>query len=391
MPDEIRKDDDPKDPAAPDDGAFKVDVPDDLLEEAVHAVDKRVEEGKQERHDEDPAAMQQDEPAAAEATDEKPPVETSVEIPLGIETSVPEAAAASALDSTEPGPDLSQMSLDDLIAGGYLPDQVITALNENRQKMIEAKAEAASTRDKMNAMTAEGDAFRKRLTREKNDAVKFANEGVIKEFLPVVDNLERALAHASPDEPAHSAIRDGVEITVRQLQHILTKFGVTRVDSKVGTTFDPRFHEAVQQEERDDVAPGAISIELQAGWLMHERLLRPAMVAVAKAGASKPAAAAKAPARAHAEEEPSILPPPTPAEMEIERNTDSELEDRLKSIQVDADGGAPATKESVAPPEEAPKKPGVPVPSFEDSDLDSWESTVDSARTDGSSGGRRGG
>jgi molecular chaperone GrpE len=254
-----------------DDDAFKVEIPDDLLDEAVSAVERRVGDKKA-----DPALESTipDEPIAeGEESTDGMGIEESVEIPMSTE----------AEGSNEVAADLEAMSVDDLMAGGYLPDKVVTELNESRQKTREAKAQAEQARERTNALMAEADSFRKRVTREKNEALKFANEPLLKEVLPVLDNLERALAHAEQSDIAATGIRQGVEITVRQFHNILAKIGVTKVPSDRGVPFDPRMHEAVQHMETSDVPPGSVAMALQSGWILHDRLLRPAMVAVAKA------------------------------------------------------------------------------------------------------------
>lgn len=249
---------------AADDG-FRVDVPDDLLDEAVSAVDKRVAEGKAQVNTPDDVELTGDFPA---------------EISVDVDSSATEAE----------GPDIEKMSIDDLLNSGFLPDKVVAAFYDERNKSAEMRKAADFTKNKLDAFLAESEAFRKRLTREKDDAIKFAAEKVLKEFLPVVDNLERALAH-SGEAAAAGSIREGVEITLRQANHVLEKQGVTRVEAAIGSPFDPRFHEAVSQQENKDIPANSVAAVMQAGFLLHDRLLRPAMVAVAKGGSATKAAA----------------------------------------------------------------------------------------------------
>ncbi|MBW2204159.1 MAG: nucleotide exchange factor GrpE [Deltaproteobacteria bacterium] len=127
---------------------------------------------------------------------------------------------------------------------------------------------------------AEIDNLKKRYQKERQDLVKFANESLIKQLLPVVDNLEKAITH-SQDEDSIEAIRDGVDLTLKGLTDILQKAGVETVES-VGEQFDPNFHEAVSEMADDGVEPGTVIKDLQKGYILNQRLIRPSMVIVSK-------------------------------------------------------------------------------------------------------------
>jgi molecular chaperone GrpE len=137
---------------------------------------------------------------------------------------------------------------------------------------------------------------KKRNKREKEDWLKYANESLIKDLLPSLDNLEKALAHADNDNAVH-ALREGVELTLKGLKDALTKSGLEEVHAQ-GEVFDPCFHEAVSQVKDDRVEPGTIVQELQKGYLLNKRLIRPAMVVVSKAGSSQSVNQGEVPARA---------------------------------------------------------------------------------------------
>ena len=127
---------------------------------------------------------------------------------------------------------------------------------------------------------AEFDNYRKRIDRERRDQAHAAVASAIEELLPIADNLERAL-----DAPAGSDVdvyRSGVELILNQMTDLLRKRGVTSVQT-VGADFDPRFHEAVIQEVSAEHREGEVMEELSRGYMLGERLLRPAMVKVAKA------------------------------------------------------------------------------------------------------------
>ena len=126
---------------------------------------------------------------------------------------------------------------------------------------------------------AELENYKKRVEREKSSLVKYGNEELIKAILPVIDNLERALNHPQGENP--DGLTEGIEITLNQLLQVLEKFGVTPVAS-VGEPFDPSKHEAMMQVESADHEPNTVVSELQKGYFLNDRLLRPAMVSVAQ-------------------------------------------------------------------------------------------------------------
>jgi len=127
---------------------------------------------------------------------------------------------------------------------------------------------------------AEIDNLKKRYQKERQGLVKFANESLIKQLLPVVDNLEKAITH-SQDEDSIEAIREGVDLTLKGLTDILQKAGVETVEA-AGEQFDPNFHEAVSEMADDGVEPGTVIKDLQKGYILNQRLIRPSMVIVSK-------------------------------------------------------------------------------------------------------------
>jgi molecular chaperone GrpE len=144
-----------------------------------------------------------------------------------------------------------------------------------------ARAEVQKTRDQLLRMAADFDNYKKRSRREIGDAVKIAREDLLRDLLPVFDNLERASAHAGTGTDT-KALADGISMVQRQFVDVLGKLGIERV-AATGQPFDPAVHEAVQHLETDEVPPGAVAAELQAGYRMGDRVLRPALVVVAKA------------------------------------------------------------------------------------------------------------
>ena len=130
---------------------------------------------------------------------------------------------------------------------------------------------------------AEIDNLKKRYQKERQGLIQFANESLIKQLLPIVDNLEKAITH-SQDEDSIEAIREGVDLTLKGLMDILQKAGVEAVEA-VGEQFDPNFHEAVSEMADDGVEPGAVIKDLQKGYTLNQRLIRPSMVIVSKKSA----------------------------------------------------------------------------------------------------------
>jgi molecular chaperone GrpE len=129
---------------------------------------------------------------------------------------------------------------------------------------------------------AEIENVKKRYKKEREDWLKYSNESLIKDILPSLDNLEKALAHSN-DENSVQALREGVELTLRGLKDVLAKSGLEEINAR-GEAFDPCFHEAVSQVEDDQAKPGSVVQELQKGYLLNKRLIRPAMVVVSKTG-----------------------------------------------------------------------------------------------------------
>ena len=167
---------------------------------------------------------------------------------------------------------------DSVESGDEIPP-VKSAVEELEAEVDGLKKINASLQEQMLRVRAEAENFRKRMQREKDDFARFAREGFVRELLPVKDNLERALLHAS-DDP--TVIVDGVKLTLEQFDSIFKAMGVECVEC-LGSSFDPAFHEAMNQVESDEHEPNTVMHELQRGYQLHGRLLRPAMVTVAKA------------------------------------------------------------------------------------------------------------
>jgi molecular chaperone GrpE len=149
-------------------------------------------------------------------------------------------------------------------------------------KLEAARKEAGENYDRFLRVSAEFENYKKRKERETTDFRKYANEAFVKELLPVVDNLERAMETSADHDDAVSCILEGVDLTLKEIFKVLDKFAVKAVDA-VGNPFDPTYHQAVMQEESEEHPENTVIKELQKGYTIHDRLLRPAMVVVAKA------------------------------------------------------------------------------------------------------------
>ena len=141
----------------------------------------------------------------------------------------------------------------------------------------EIRRERDALQDRLLRTAAEFDNYRKRMDRERRDLAEYTAGEAIKDLLPIIDNLERALQAPAPDDP----LRKGVELIHKQMLEILRKRGVTPIEA-LGADFDPNVHEAVTQEESAQHREGEVMEELQRGYKVGDRLLRPAMVKVAK-------------------------------------------------------------------------------------------------------------
>jgi molecular chaperone GrpE len=156
------------------------------------------------------------------------------------------------------------------------PEEEIRRLRE----ALEAKTrEVEEHRDRYLRAAAEFDNARKRAAREREEYTRYANESLLRELLPVLDNFERAL-QAARGEPAAAAVTAGVELIQRELLRVLEKFGVTSFTS-VGQPFDPERHEAIARVPAQGRPEGTVADETARGYLLNGRVLRPAMVTVA--------------------------------------------------------------------------------------------------------------
>jgi len=167
------------------------------------------------------------------------------------------------------------------------------AEDDGAERLGTVEAELAETKDRLLRALAETENVRRRTQREREDALRFAAANFAKDLLSVADNLRRALESAPDVDTADERTRNllaGVAATERELSAAFERHAIKRLDPRTGDRFDHNLHEAMFEVENSGQAPGTIVQVLQPGYRLHDRLLRPAMVGVAKAspGSSEP-------------------------------------------------------------------------------------------------------
>jgi molecular chaperone GrpE len=161
-----------------------------------------------------------------------------------------------------------------------------TVTPEQLSGLEERAAKADEHWDRLLRTTADFENFKKRAAREKQDAIRFANETLLQKLIPVLDNLEMALAAAQANSPETAkSLQTGVNMVFQQLKSALAEGGLEELDA-AGKIFDPNLHEAVSQKETAEVPEGQVVQQLRKGYKLRERLLRPASVIVSKAPAA---------------------------------------------------------------------------------------------------------
>lgn len=158
------------------------------------------------------------------------------------------------------------------------PDEI----QELRNKLKESDEKIRELNDQYVRSHAELENFKKRTKKEVSDFKKFAVEAIVKQLLPVFDNLERAVFSAESSGDSESCqITQGIKMTLGEIDRVFEQFNIKAVDA-MGEKFNPEFHMAVGQEEREDVEDNIVVNQFQKGYMLHERLIRPAMVTVSK-------------------------------------------------------------------------------------------------------------
>ena len=224
------------------DGSFSADIPADAIAEALAAVERRA-----------------------------PPAGPGVEVEVEMERPTPAGPAEQRAPMAE-------------------ADQLRLELEMSQERSRKVFEQLKDEHDRLLRTAADLDNYKKRAAREKDEVQRYGNERLVKDLLPVVDNLDRALAAATSGD----ALVSGVELTRRLLLDALGRSGVTSFSSQ-GQPFDPRLHEALMTVVSAAAAPGTVIEEQQRGYYFHERLIRPAAVVVSTAPPPAPAGAGGSP------------------------------------------------------------------------------------------------
>ena len=163
------------------------------------------------------------------------------------------------------------------ISGTSADNKKNTSSEEDLLEKVRIRAQ--NMEDRFLRVNAEFENYKKRMIRESSDRLKYFHLDLIKELLPSLDNLERAISHAKSENNDVDSMIEGLEMVNKMTHEVFEKFGVSRVDT-FGEVFDPNFHQAVGVVESDSVPENHIVEECLGGYLLHDRIIRPAMVRV---------------------------------------------------------------------------------------------------------------
>jgi molecular chaperone GrpE len=201
----------------------------------------------------------------------------------GYKVSISEEAVAEALESVSKYENESKAEKEEAVTVEEEdPTASPDAENSLKSQMETAEQKAKDAHERMLRVAADADNIRKRAIKERNDAIKYGQENMLRDFLPVIDNLDRSLVHVpkDSDDPALETLRQGVEMVRHQFVTVLEEYNVKGFDS-VGKAFDPALHEAISRQPDEHAEPDTILSEMHRGYMLHDRLLRPALVVVA--------------------------------------------------------------------------------------------------------------
>ena len=257
-------------------GSIQAEISQDVIDDALKSVERRAQP---------PPPGEQELPEGGRTLEMELPdggMTLEVDVPASVFGEPPAAAGGA--------PDTSQRELQE---ARQQIDQLQRALVEARGQLEFSQTKSRETMDRLKEShdralraTADLENYKKRAQKEKEEVQKFGTERLLKDFLPVLDNLDRAL-EASQKTADFESLRTGVEMTRKLFDTAFSKQGVKGFSS-VGQAFDPRLHEAMQQVESATVPVGHVVYEAVRGYMLNERLMRPALVMVARAPAAPP-------------------------------------------------------------------------------------------------------
>lgn len=222
-----------------------------------------------------------------DATDEEADLVQILDAPEGPPSASNGADAAPSAEATTAKP-VKKSASDALL------EATMKAKHEMAEVLVQTQKEAKDMFDRLARVSADFDNFKKRVQREKSDAIKFGNEGILKDLLPVLDNMNRAVAALS-SAGGDDKLIEGIKLVAKQFEDTLAKVGVTSFPA-LGMTFDPARHEAVGARPDDKIAAQHVCEEYQRGYMLHDRLLRPALVIVSAGPATTIASSSGEPA-----------------------------------------------------------------------------------------------
>ncbi|GBE01722.1 MAG TPA: nucleotide exchange factor GrpE [Nitrospirae bacterium] len=160
------------------------------------------------------------------------------------------------------------------------PDEVVAVELSPEEQIRKMQEELSEAKEKYLRLYAEFENYRKRVQKDREELVKYSIEPLVMELLTVIDNLEMALEHSENDATAESLI-EGVELTLREFRKVIGKYGVQEIES-LGKPFDPAYHHAINQVQRNDVESNTVVEEYRKGYLLKDRVIRPSLVAVSR-------------------------------------------------------------------------------------------------------------
>jgi len=207
--------------------------------------------------------------------------------PHGAESAVTEVAAECAAPRRRGAAEDSQAVIEEekqAEEGGHpageSPGEPECKTEQDLQAALEnSSREKEQIQDQLLRLRADFDNFRKRVTKEKADMIQYGNEALLKDLLPVIDNVERVLSY-SLKEQNWKSLQEGIELVLSDLRKTLAPWGLEAIQA-VGNPFDPNLHEAIQRVENEEANPNTVLEECQKGYLHRGRLLRPSLVVVA--------------------------------------------------------------------------------------------------------------
>lgn len=191
--------------------------------------------------------------------------------------SVEKTSGLGTFDKTQPSTEEAASDADAMTA-----EAAESASSTSEQQALSLEEEIKAVQDRYLRLAAEFENYKKRAQKDQAEYAKYANERLLRELLPVLDNLQRALQHAQQSGGTNGLI-EGVELTCKQYLEVLSRFGVRPIPS-VGQPFDPAVHQAVATVDPQGRAPNTIVEEYEKGYYLHDRVLRPAIVTVAASG-----------------------------------------------------------------------------------------------------------